>query len=95
MPTIRYINAKFAANLRFCFFVFLIHTCHVWLPGAEWHIFVFDLVHILRMWHSGCHCQPDAAHRDPGKALGDHHRKDVKVKMTTKCEDTLFYDVNS
>lgn len=80
-------------NLQHTCAVF-IHTCHVWLPGDEWHLFGFDLGHILRLRPAGCGCQSDAACGDSGKAPGDDHRKDVPVKMTTKYENTLFYAVN-
>lgn len=72
---------------------FYFHTCHVWLPGVEWRISVFHLVHILRMWPVGCHCQFDTAHRDPENATGANNHKDVKVKITAECEDALFYAV--
>lgn len=74
---------------------FYFHTCYVWLPGDESCISAFYLVHILRMWPFGCHCQPVAAHRDPEKATGSNNQKYVKVtiinNVTAKCEDALFY----
>lgn len=74
---------------------FYFYTCCVWLPGDESRISVFNLVHILRMWPVGCHCQPGAAHRDPENATGSNIQKYVKVtiinNVTAKCEDALFF----